>query len=148
MAIVRTVFSPRCCATSRTRRLPLLSVSSADKIEGSWPVKVTSTTAPITWLMRPVAPTTLTAVWPDPALGAGALLAAFGAAAFAGAAAFGAAAFGAAVFLGAVAMCFFLAFDVVTALVRQRLFCCYSASAPAIISMSSVVIAAWRVRLY
>jgi hypothetical protein len=38
---------------------------------------------------------------------------------FAAAAAFGAAAFGAAVFLGAVAMCFFLAFDVVTALAHH-----------------------------
>ena len=75
------------------------------------------------WLMRPVAPATFTAVWPEPALGAGALFAAFGAAflagAFAAAAAFGAAAFGAAVFLGAVAMCFFLAFDVVTALAHH-----------------------------
>ena len=34
IAIVRTVFSPRCCATSSTRRLPLLSVSSADRIAG------------------------------------------------------------------------------------------------------------------
>ena len=100
-----------------------MSVSSADKIDGNWPVKVTSTTAPMIWLIRPVAPATFTAVWPEPALGAGALLAAFGAAflagAFAAAAAFGAAAFGAAVFLGAVAMCFFLAFDVVTALAHH-----------------------------
>jgi hypothetical protein len=29
IAMVRTVLSPRCCATSSTRRLPLLSVSSA-----------------------------------------------------------------------------------------------------------------------
>jgi hypothetical protein len=66
----------------------------------------------------PVAPATLILVWPAPALGAGALLAAFGAAALVagafaaaalGAAALGAAALGAAVFFGAVAICFFLA---------------------------------------
>jgi len=33
--------------------LPLLSVSSAERIAGSAPSKATSTTAPITWLMRP-----------------------------------------------------------------------------------------------
>jgi hypothetical protein len=76
---------------------------------GRVPVKLTSTTAPMTCEMRPVAPATLTAVWPEPALGAGALLAALGAAAFftgaLAAAAFGAAAaLGAAVFFGAVAM--------------------------------------------
>ena len=53
IAMVRTVDSPRCWATSSTRRLPLLSVSSAERISGSSPSKVTSTTAPITWLMRP-----------------------------------------------------------------------------------------------
>ena len=54
MAIVRTTFSPRCCATSRTRRLPPLSVSSADRIGGRSPSNATSTTAPMTWLTRPV----------------------------------------------------------------------------------------------
>ena len=34
IAIVRTVFSPRCWATSSTRRLPLLSVSSALRMAG------------------------------------------------------------------------------------------------------------------
>ena len=53
MAIVRTVFSPRCWATSSTRRLPLLSVSSAERIAGSSPSKATSTTAPMTWPTRP-----------------------------------------------------------------------------------------------
>ncbi len=53
IAIVRTVLSPRCCATSRTRRLSPFVVSSADRIGGSSPSKVTSTTAPITWLIRP-----------------------------------------------------------------------------------------------
>src|SRR3954467_5773331 len=54
MAIVRTVDSPRCCATSSTRRLPWLSVSSALRIAGSSPSKCTSTTAPITCAMRPI----------------------------------------------------------------------------------------------
>src|SRR5665213_759751 len=54
IAIVRTVDSPRCCATSRTRRLPPLSVSSADRISGRSLSKLTSTTAPITWLIRPL----------------------------------------------------------------------------------------------
>ena len=57
MAMVRTVFSPRCWATSSTSRLPLLSVSSAVRIAGSSPSKVTSTTAPITWLILPLATT-------------------------------------------------------------------------------------------
>src|SRR3546814_461739 len=43
----------------------------------------------------------------------------------------------------------FLVFKVVaTVLPHQRSWCRYSASAPAIISISSVVIAAWRLRLY
>ena len=46
--------SPRCWATSSTRRLPWLSVSSAFRIAGSSPSNCTSTTAPITWAMRPV----------------------------------------------------------------------------------------------
>src|SRR4051812_22476377 len=54
MAMVRTTFSPRCCATSSTRRWPPLSVSSAVRIGGSSPSNATSTTAPITWLTRPV----------------------------------------------------------------------------------------------
>ena len=33
---VRTVFSPRCWATSSTRRTPPLSVSSAFRIAGRW----------------------------------------------------------------------------------------------------------------
>ena len=53
IAIVRTTFSPRCWATSRTRRLPPLSVTSAVRIGGRSPSNATSTTAPITWLMRP-----------------------------------------------------------------------------------------------
>ena len=53
MAIVRTVDSPRCCATSSTRRLPWFSVSSALRIAGSWPSNCTSTTAPMTWVMCP-----------------------------------------------------------------------------------------------
>ncbi|VVT34745.1 conserved hypothetical protein [Hoeflea sp. EC-HK425] len=57
MAMVRTVFSPRCCATSNTRRLPMLSVSSAFRMVGSAPSSnVTSTTAPMTCVTRPTAP--------------------------------------------------------------------------------------------
>src|SRR3989440_825887 len=54
MAMVRTVDSPRCWATSSTRRLPLLVVSMALRIAGRWPSNCTSTTAPMTWVMRPV----------------------------------------------------------------------------------------------
>src|SRR5205085_1894849 len=54
IAIVRTVDSPRCCATSSTSRLPLLSVSSAFRISGSGPSNCTSTTAPVTCAMRPI----------------------------------------------------------------------------------------------
>src|SRR5690606_16571081 len=53
-------FSPRCWATSRTRRLPLLSVSRALRIAGRGPSKVTSTTAPMTWLTRPTEPVAAT----------------------------------------------------------------------------------------
>ena len=53
MAMVRTVFSPRCWATSRTSRLPLLEVSSAFRIGGNSPSNATSTTAPMTCEMRP-----------------------------------------------------------------------------------------------
>src|SRR5580692_1787560 len=53
MAMVRTVDSPRCCATSSTRRLPWFLVSSALRIAGRWSSNCTSTTAPMTWVMRP-----------------------------------------------------------------------------------------------
>src|SRR3981189_3336978 len=54
MAMVRTVDSPRCCATSSTRRLPPFWVSSAFRMAGKCPSNCTSTTAPMTWVMRPV----------------------------------------------------------------------------------------------
>src|SRR5712691_4824612 len=54
MATVRTVDSPRCCATSSTRRLPWLSVSSALRIGGSSSPNCTSTTAPITCETCPI----------------------------------------------------------------------------------------------
>src|SRR3954452_5609255 len=54
MAMQRTVDSPRCWATSRTRRWPLLVVSSAFRISGRCPSNWTSTTAPITCATRPV----------------------------------------------------------------------------------------------
>src|SRR6266550_241844 len=54
IATVRTVDSPRCCATSRISRLPLLSVSSALRISGNGPSNCTSTTAPMTWATRPI----------------------------------------------------------------------------------------------
>jgi hypothetical protein len=77
---------------------------------GSWPSNVTSTTAPMTWLMRPVAPAMFSAVAPVVFAGAAAL----GAAAFFAAAGFAAAGFAAAglaaVFFGAVAISVFLAF--------------------------------------
>src|ERR1700757_3568336 len=53
MATVRTVDSPRCWATSSTRRLPWFLVSSALRIAGRWSSNCTSTTAPMTWVMRP-----------------------------------------------------------------------------------------------
>src|SRR5262245_6449236 len=62
MAMVRTEFSPRCCATSSTRRLPRFCVSSALRIAGRWPSNCTSTTAPITWRTRPI---TLVAMVPS-----------------------------------------------------------------------------------
>jgi len=55
IAMARTVFSPRCWATSRVSALPLLSVSRAFKISGRSPSNCTSTTAPITWVILPVA---------------------------------------------------------------------------------------------
>src|SRR5499427_9835876 len=54
MAIVRTVDSPRCWATSSTRRLPPFLVSSEFKIAGKCPSNCTSTTAPMTWVTRPI----------------------------------------------------------------------------------------------
>src|SRR5215469_17640203 len=53
IATVRTVDSPRCWATSSTRRLPPFLVSSEFKIAGRWPSNWTSTTAPMTCVMRP-----------------------------------------------------------------------------------------------
>ncbi len=53
MATVRTVFSPRCCATSSTSRLPWFSALSAFRIAGSSPSNCTSTTAPRTWVILP-----------------------------------------------------------------------------------------------
>src|SRR3954465_529960 len=55
IATVRTVFSPRCCATSRTRRLSPFLVSSAFRIAGRWSSNCTSTTAPMTWVIFPTA---------------------------------------------------------------------------------------------
>src|SRR5215813_13664433 len=54
IAIVRTVDSPRCCATSSTRRLLPFLVSSELRIAGRWPSNCTSTTAPMTWVTRPI----------------------------------------------------------------------------------------------
>src|SRR6201995_1114438 len=54
IAIVRTVDSPRCWATSSTRRLPPFLVSSELRIAGRWPSNCTSTTAPMTWVTRPI----------------------------------------------------------------------------------------------
>src|SRR4029077_5062097 len=51
---VRTVDSPRCCATSSTRRLPPFCVSSAFRMAGRCPSNCTSATAPMTSVMRPV----------------------------------------------------------------------------------------------
>ena len=67
MAMVRTTFSPRCWATSRTRRLPPLSVSSAARIGGSSPSNATSTTAPMTCATRPMRlPVCCSAAAPEP----------------------------------------------------------------------------------
>src|SRR5258706_149213 len=54
IAMVRTVDSPRCCATSSTRRLPPFLVSMAFRMAGRWPSNCTSTTAPMTCVMCPV----------------------------------------------------------------------------------------------
>ena len=98
MAMVRTVFSPRCWATSSTRRVPLLSVSRAFRMAGSSPSNSTSTTAPMTW-----------EIWPFAFAGVLMRVVSFGAGIWS---------------------------------------CGYSASAPEIISISSLVIWAWRARLY
>src|ERR1700738_1698186 len=54
LAMVRTVDSPRCWATSSTRRLPPFLVSIALRMAGRCPSNCTSTTAPMTCVMRPV----------------------------------------------------------------------------------------------
>src|ERR1700754_4403080 len=54
IAMVRTVDSPRCCATSSTRRLLPFLVSSELRMAGRWPSNCTSTTAPMTWVTRPI----------------------------------------------------------------------------------------------
>src|SRR6185437_4723532 len=54
IAMVRTVDSPRCCATSSTRRLPPFWVSRAFRMAGRCPSNCTSTTAPMTCVIRPV----------------------------------------------------------------------------------------------
>src|SRR6202166_1209346 len=53
MAMGRTVRSHRSCATSSTRRLPWFLLSSALRIAGRCSSNCTSTTAPMTWVMRP-----------------------------------------------------------------------------------------------
>src|SRR5688572_16113083 len=53
MAMVRTVFSPRCCATSSTSSLPWFCMCRAFKIAGRSPSNCTSTTAPITCVTLP-----------------------------------------------------------------------------------------------
>jgi len=54
IATVRTVLSPRCWATSRTRVRPALSTFSALRIDGNSPSNRTSTTAPMTWVIVPM----------------------------------------------------------------------------------------------
>ena len=100
IAIVRTEDSPRCCATSSTRRLPLLVVSSALRISGRCPSNCTSTTAPMTCVMRPVA-TRAGADFAALLAEAGALVAAGLAAALLTAGAFAAAAFTVGAFVAA-----------------------------------------------
>lgn len=48
IAIVLKVFSPKCCATSKTSLTSWFSTSKAVRIAGNSPSKCTSTTAPIT----------------------------------------------------------------------------------------------------
>ena len=54
-AMVRTLLPPKCWATSRTRRDSVPWTSSALRIGGSSPSNYTSTTAPMTWEIFPVA---------------------------------------------------------------------------------------------
>src|SRR5215469_5418679 len=54
IAIVRTTFSPTCCATSRTSFSPDRSTCSALRIAGNSPSKWTSTTGPTTWVIVPM----------------------------------------------------------------------------------------------
>mmetsp|Transcript_5450 Transcript_5450/g.18294 ORF Transcript_5450/g.18294 Transcript_5450/m.18294 type:complete len:239 (+) Transcript_5450:1279-1995(+) len=54
IAMVRTVLSPRCCATSRTSRISWPSTSRLLRIAGSGPSNCTSTTAPMTVVTLPV----------------------------------------------------------------------------------------------
>ena len=54
MAIVRTVFSPRCCETSNTSLGDLPATSSALRIAGRPSSNCTSTTAPITATICPL----------------------------------------------------------------------------------------------
>ena len=54
--MVRTVFSPKCWATSKTKRGDPFSTltSKAFKIGGNGPSNWTSTTAPMTWVTLPL----------------------------------------------------------------------------------------------
>src|SRR5258707_9503246 len=54
MAMVRTVFSPRCCATSSTSIRPALLTCKAFRMNGRSPSNLTSTTAPMTWVIVPI----------------------------------------------------------------------------------------------
>lgn len=56
IAIVLTMFSPKCCATSSTRRIEFSRTSKAVKIGGNPSSNLTSTTAPMTWQTLPIAP--------------------------------------------------------------------------------------------
>src|SRR5258708_11728159 len=53
MAVVRRVDWARCWARSSGRRLAWFLVCSALRIAGRWSSNCTSTTAPMTWVMRP-----------------------------------------------------------------------------------------------
>jgi len=53
-AIVRTLFPPKCWATSKTKRAAVPYTSSALRIGGRAPSNCTSTTAPMTWEIFPV----------------------------------------------------------------------------------------------
>ena len=56
IAIVRTMFSPKCWATSSTNRTECPWTSSAVKIGGKPSSNLTSTTAPMTWHTCPIDP--------------------------------------------------------------------------------------------